>query len=209
VALAAAPSGAFGHATVLPGASRPADVQVYRVTVPNEADTDTTEVRLRIPAGLDFVLADVPPQGWSADLVRSGDRLREIRWHGGRIAPGFYGTFRFLARNPVEEGDVRWPIVQRYANGDVVRWIGPEDSGEPASVTAIRESAVPVDTVSVHAGDATPGAPAAAPGAAGAPAAAATTKDDGPLALILAGVALAASLAGLAIAASGRRGKAS
>jgi uncharacterized protein YcnI len=199
----AVPAGAAGHATVQPGASRPADVQVYRVTVPNEADSDTTEVRLRVPAGFAFVLAEAPPAGWKAELVRRGGRLREIRWHGGRIAPGFFGTFRFLARNPVEEGEVRWPVVQAYAGGDVVRWIGPAGSEEPASVTRISESAAPVDTVSVHSGDAS----AAPAGGAGRAPAAAVVNEDGesPLPIILGGVALLVALAGLGISLRGRR----
>jgi uncharacterized protein YcnI len=212
VALAAVPAQASAHATVLPAASRPADVQNYRVTVPNEADTDTTEVRLRIPDGFDFVLADLPPESWEADLLRKGGKLREIRWHGGRIPPGFYATFRFLARNPVEEGEVRWAIVQSYENGDVVRWIGPEGSEEPASVTEIDESATPVDTVSVHSGQAASGpAPGTAPAgeqageARQAAAPGGEGGSDGPLAIVLAGAALAAALAALAVSMGNRR----
>ncbi len=204
VALAVVPASAAGHATVLPGASRPADVQTYRVTVPNESDTDTTEVRLQVPKGYDFVLAEVPPPGWRAELVRSGDRLREIRWHAGRIAPGFYGTFRFIARNPVEEGKVRWAIVQRYASGEIVRWIGAEGSDEPASVTEITESATPVDTVSVHSGDAAPTS-GSKPAAAPAPATPAAPEEDSPLPVILAAVALAVALAALGVAVASRR----
>lgn len=142
-------SAAHGHAVVQPSAARPADPQVYRVTVPNEMESPTTEVRLRMPAGIDFILVESPPPGWKGEVVREG-KTAEIRWTGGEILPEQYATFRFLVRNPVEEGEITWPIVQRYADGSVQRWIGPPDSDEPASRTAISEQATPQDIVAVN-----------------------------------------------------------
>ena len=205
-------SAAHGHAVVQPSAARPADPQVYRVTVPNEMETDTIEVRLRVPEGIDFVLIESPPPGWKGELVRKGDRIQEIRWSGGRIAPEQYATFRFLARNPVEVGEITWPIVQRYEGNEVQRWIGPPDSDEPASRTQISESATPEDIIAVN-GEAIPESEAkdgeAAPAA---PAAEAGDDDDDedeserdPLALGLGGGALVVAL--FALASSLRRRK--
>jgi uncharacterized protein YcnI len=147
-AAAAAPAGA--HVVVQPSAARPADPQIYRVVVPTERDVPTTDVRLRVPQGIDFVLVESPPAGWSGRLVRRADRIAEIRWTGGEIPPDGFAEFRFLARNPVEAGEIRWPVVQRYADGDVQRWIGPADSESPASQTRIAEDVVPQDVVSVN-----------------------------------------------------------
>jgi uncharacterized protein YcnI len=140
---------AHGHAVVQPSSARPADPQVYRVTIPNEMESETVDVRLRVPAGIDFVLLEQAPPGWKGEIVRKGDVPSEIHWSGGAIPPEQYGTFRFLVRNPVEEGDITWPIVQRYEDGSVQRWIGPADSDEPASVTQISESATPQDIIAV------------------------------------------------------------
>src|SRR5688572_12144229 len=127
-------------------------------------------IRLRMPKGIDFVLLDQAPPGWKGEIVRKGDAISEIHWSGGAIPPEQYGTFRFLVRNPVEEGEITWPIVQTYAGGDVQRWIGPADSDEPASRTTIAESATPQDVVAVS-GEKVPeaGAQRAAAPAAAAP----------------------------------------
>jgi uncharacterized protein YcnI len=202
---------AHGHAVVQPSAARPADPQVYRVTVPNEMESPTTAVRVRIPEGIDFVLLESPPPGWKGKIVRKGDVIQEIDWTGGEIAPEQYATFRFLVRNPVEEGEITWPIVQQYADGNVQRWIGPAGSDEPASRTQISESATPEDIIAVN-GEKVPEAaeqPSGTPAAA--PAAEPGEDDDedederDPLALGLAGGALVVALLALAGSLRGRK----
>jgi uncharacterized protein YcnI len=199
-------SAAHGHAVVQPSAARPADPQVYRVTVPNEMESPTVEVRLRVPKGIDFALLESAPAGWKGEIVRKGDVISEIRWSGGEIPPEQYGTFRFLVRNPVEEGEITWPIVQRYEDGSVQRWIGPQNSDEPASRTQISESATPEDIIAVNGeklAQADAGDAEASPTAASAPAAAGADDDEDeserdPLALGLAGGALIVALIALA-----------
>jgi uncharacterized protein YcnI len=204
-------SAAHGHAVVQPSSARPADPQVYRVTVPNEMESDTVEVRLRVPEGIDFVLIESPPEGWKGELVRKGDRIQEIRWSGGRIPPEQYATFRFLARNPVEVGEITWPIVQTYEDGEVQRWIGPPDSDEPASRTQLSETATPEDIIAVN-GEAIPESePKDGSATPATPAGEADDDDDengserDPLALGLAGGALVVAL--LALMSSLRRRK--
>ncbi len=204
-------SAAHGHAVVQPSAARPADPQVYRVTVPNEMESDTVEVRLRVPEGIDFVLIESPPEGWKGELVRKGDRIQEIRWSGGRIPPEQYATFRFLARNPVEVGEITWPIVQTYEDGEVQRWIGPPDSDEPASRTQLSETATPEDIIAVNGEAIAESEPQGGNAAAAAPAGETSDDDDDdeserdPLALGLAGGALVVAL--LALMSSLRRRK--
>jgi uncharacterized protein YcnI len=191
---AVAAPGAAAHVTVQPAASRPAELQRYRVIVPNErASAATTGVDVQVPRGVTFALVE-SVAGWRARVVRRGGAIAELRWSAGRVPPDGYAELHFIARNPVRVGQVAWKALQRYDDGDVVRWIGSEDSDRPAPLTTLSEHAVPVDVVSTH-GEAVPAA-----SAAGAPAAAPTTASsgrDGPtLALAILGVLLgAASLA--------------
>ncbi len=203
VALAAIlPSAASGHAIVRPAASRPADLQLYTVTVPTEREVPTVEIDLKIPEGISFLLVQEAP-GWKTDVVKKDGRIDEIRWSGSEIAPEHFASFRFIARNPVTEGDIDWRIVQRYAGGEAVRWIGGPDSESPASRTSISESAVPVDVLDIVSGRATASPSDTSDGGG--------SSDDGESTLALAiaiGGAVAALVAlALALAALRRSGR--
>lgn len=145
---------AGGHAVVRPAASRPAELQQYTITVPNEREVSTVEVDLKVPAGIGFLLVQEAP-GWQIQVIRRNGRIDEIRWTGSEIPPDHFAAFRLIARNPVEEGEIAWPIVQRYEGGEVVRWIGGEGSETPAARTTITENAAPVDVVDIVSGRAT------------------------------------------------------
>jgi uncharacterized protein YcnI len=157
---------ASAHSIVLPSASRPADFQQYTVTVPTERDVPTVEIDLKIPEGIGFLIVEEAP-GWKTQVIRRNDRIDEIRWTGSEIPPDYYASFRFIARNPVAEGEITWRIVQRYKGGEAVRWIGGPDSDEPAARTTITESAVPVDVVDTVSGKAKPVTTATGTGEAG------------------------------------------
>jgi uncharacterized protein YcnI len=185
--------GASAHVTLQPTAGRPADLQRYRVIVPNEREAQaTTGVDLKLPAGITFALVESVP-GWRAQVVKRGSTVGELRWRGGRVPPGGYAELHFIARNPVRTGAIAWKALQRYDDGSVVRWIGSPASDQPAPVTQLSESARPVDVVSTH-GE----SPPTATGAAQAPAR--TVGGDGGDDLAL-GVAIAAAV--LAAAALG------
>jgi len=195
---AAQAPGAAAHVTVQPTAGRPAELQRYRVIVPNERESRaTTGVDLRMPAGITFALVE-SVAGWRTQIVKRGSSVAELRWRGGRVPPGGYAELHFIARNPVRTGAIAWKALQRYGDGSVVRWIGSPSSDQPAPVTRLSESAVPVDVVSTH-GEGTP----AATGRSTAPAAAASSDDSGggrdelTLAIAIAAAALAAAALGL------------
>ena len=143
IAAGALAPAAAAHAIVLPFSSRPADLQLYTVVVPTETDAPTTEVALKVPEGIDFLLVKETP-GWEVKIERANDRIDVIRWLGSS-PPDQFAEFRLIARNPILEGDLPWRITQTYGNGETVRWIGPEGSEFPASVTTLTESAEPVD----------------------------------------------------------------
>jgi uncharacterized protein YcnI len=198
LALAAAlpAASASAHVTLQPPASRPADLQRYRVIVPNERESQaTTGVDLKLPAGITFALVEAAA-GWHAKVVKRGSAIAELRWSGGRVPPGGYAELHFIARNPVRTGTIAWKALQRYSDGSVVRWIGSPSSDTPAPTTRLSESATPVDVVSTH-GEAEP----AATGGGSAAAPAAATSSDGrdglTLAIALAAAALAAAALGL------------
>jgi uncharacterized protein YcnI len=193
--LLAAPAAA--HVTVQPAASRPGDLQRYTVYVPNEEDSPTTSVAMRVPEGVDFLLVEAA-EGWDARVVRRGDVISEVRWTGGDVPPGGYAELHFLARNPVEQGEVAFPAVQTYGSGSVARWIGPADGDNPAPRVELSETATPVDVVSTH-GEAQPAEGGSAPGpAAAADAPEAEGSGDG-LTLGLAIAALVAALGALGV----------
>lgn len=144
---------ASSHSIVLPFSSRPADLQLYTVVVPTEADSPTTEVALKVPEGIDFMLVKEAP-GWQVKIERRNDRIDVVRWTGS-APPDSFAEFGLIARNPILEGDLPWRITQTYGNGDVVRWIGPPGSEFPASVTKLSEAADPVDVATgLNGGDA-------------------------------------------------------
>jgi uncharacterized protein YcnI len=192
---AIAAPGAAAHVTVQPAASRPADLQRYRVLVPNERESGaTTGVDLKLPPGVTFALVETAP-GWRSSTVKRGSEFSEVRWRGGRVAPGEYAELHLIVRNPVKVGPVAWKALQRYSDGTIVRWIGSPDSEQPAPVTTLSEDAVAVDVVSTH-GEA---APQASPPAGSATTASKDADGSGRDALTLAIAAAAALLAAAAL----------
>ena len=143
---------AYGHAVMQPSASRPAEQQVYTLTVPNERDSEVVSVALQVPPDIDSLLVEDKP-GWNVRLQRDGDRIAVVRWSGGRIAADQYDQFRFIARNPVQAGELEWKVIQQYTDA-TDRWIGPPDSEQPAARTEISESATPVDAINTEEGGA-------------------------------------------------------
>jgi len=201
VFLCAATPAAYGHAVVQPTASRPAEQQVYTLTVPNERDSDVVAVSLQVPPDIDSLLVEEKP-GWDARLQREGDRVAVVRWSGGRIAGDQYDTFRFIARNPVQAGELEWKVIQRYTDA-TDRWIGPPDSEQPAARTELSESATPVDAINTEEGAAasqeTSGEPAVSGGDGGG------GEDSDTVPIVIAIVALVAALAALGVALASRR----
>ncbi|MEA2184005.1 MAG: hypothetical protein QOK16_1655 [Solirubrobacteraceae bacterium] len=197
VALGAiAAPGAGAHVTVQPAASRPADLQRYRLFVPNEREAGaTTGVDLKLPPGVTFALVETAP-GWRRSVVKRGSEFSELRWRRGSVAPGEYAELHFIVRNPVKVGPIAWKALQRYGDGTIVRWIGSPGSEQPAAVTKLSEDAVPVDVVSTH-GEGTPAATAGAQPAATASGDGGSGSGSGRDGLTLA-IAIAAALLGAA-----------
>jgi len=124
------------HAVVAPGASRPGAYERYVLRVPNESDNPTVRVEIRFPEAVRVIsFADVPGWQLQATMDTTG-RATSAAWTGS-LPPERFVEFPFVAVNPKAATEVRWPVVQTYANGQRVEWSGPPGSDTPASVTRV------------------------------------------------------------------------
>jgi uncharacterized protein YcnI len=221
VALLLAPAAAQAHVTLQPDTAPAGGFTRLDVRVPNERDdAGTTKVDVQLPPG--FIAASYEPvPGWKVKVTRSkadepidtGEGLKSdtqvsrITWTGdgkqGIVEPGEFQDFGLSLKMPEgQAGDkLTFKALQTYDDGQVVRWIGPEDADEPA----------PVVTLEAGSAGGGHGAPAAASGgsdqqAAPAAAPAASSGDDGGsdtlsiVAMALGALALIAALGALAAA---------
>jgi uncharacterized protein YcnI len=204
------PAAAAAHVTIQPNTAPAGGFTRIDVRVPNERDdAGTTQVRLQLPPGFAFVSYE-PRPGWTVTMKKVkldepvkteggfeiDEGIGEITWTGdgkqGVIAPGQFVDFGLSVKFPDgNAGDkLTFKALQTYAGGEVVRWIGPEDTDEPAP------------TVTLTSGD----EPAAAPATTPAPAqnASAPASDEGSdglaiAALVVGALALIAALAALLV----------
>ena len=142
--LIAAP--ALAHVTVQPPEGVTGSFSAFVVRVPNERDNaSTTRVEVQFPPLPSVSFMDVP--GWERTvemrtldepLELFGEEVTEVvgtaTWEGGEIAPGEFLEFPFSIAVPEEVTTLEFPAIQTYDNGEVVRWIGPPDSDEPAAL---------------------------------------------------------------------------
>jgi uncharacterized protein YcnI len=158
VALALAPA-AGAHVTLQPPEAPAGGFTRLDVRVPNERDNaGTTKVEVQLPPGFLSVSTE-PVPGWDTELTmrkldepveQFGEQVTEevgtITFSGGNIRPGQFQDFGLSLAVP--EGRpgsmLTFKAIQTYDNGEVVRWIGPPDSDEPApqvELTAAEEEA--------------------------------------------------------------------
>jgi len=135
-ALAAATPGALtAHAVVYPKRSDAGAYERYVLRVPNEKDRATTRIEIHFPADARVIsFSDVA--GWQLQtLTDSAGRIVGAVWTG-TLPPERFVELPFIAVNP-KSGTLVWPVIQTYEGNEVVRWVGPEGSEQPASATTI------------------------------------------------------------------------
>lgn len=120
-AVLASPGLAFAHVVVTPNQALTGAYETFTTSVPNEKDSAVTGIRLLIPDSIDSVTPTVKP-GWEIRTKKSGDKITEISWTGGTIAPELRDVFTFSAHMPADAGDIDWRAYQTYADGSVVAW---------------------------------------------------------------------------------------
>ena len=142
---------AMAHAVVYPKASTTGAHERYVIRVPNERAVATTRVEIQFPPAVKVgSFIDVP--GWTLEVMRdSAKRITGAVWTGS-LPPERFVEFPFVATNPKEPTDIRWPIVQTYADGERAEWTGPADSKRPASVTNVTSVTAPAPAAGVSAG---------------------------------------------------------
>ena len=156
----AVPVVAEAHVTVQPEEVPAGGFTRLDVRVPNERDDAATEkVEVQFPDGFVFVSYE-PVPGWEVEVVSArldqpieehGDRIteqvRNVVWTAtdasAAIQPGQFRDFGLSVGMPegVGEGEtLTFPALQTYDSGEVVRWIGPPDSEEPAAQVTLTAS---------------------------------------------------------------------
>ena len=206
------PAAADAHVTLQPNTAPAGGFARLDVRVPTERDdASTTKVVLQLPDG--FAEASYEPvPGWTVDVKKAKlaqpietddgpvtEGVKQITWTSKQgIPPGAFQDFGLSVQVPGKAGDtLTFKALQTYSNGEVVRWIGPEGSDNPA----------PTVSVIAPAGDEHTAA-ASTPAPSATPAPASSSSDSGSsdtlsiVALIVGALGL---LAGVAAFASTRR----
>lgn len=152
-----APAAAQAHVTVQPDRAPAGAFTRLDVRVPSERDdAGTTKVDVQLPPGFVFVSYQ-PLPGWRVKLTHSkldkpvetdeGDKIDErvsrVTWTGdgkqGIVGPGQFQDFGLSVRIPDgKAGDaLTFKALQTYSDGQVVRWIGAQDSDTPAPIVTV------------------------------------------------------------------------
>jgi uncharacterized protein YcnI len=208
----AVPAAADGHVTVQPATAPAGGFVRLDLRVPNERDdAGTTKVDVKLPPG--FLSASYEPvPGWSVKVTRERlakpvkvegfdvtEQVSRITWTGtgkqGVIGPGQFQDFGLSLAMPKGKPGSKLTVkaLQTYQGGEVVRWIGPEDSDEPA----------PTVTLTAAGEGGAHGAPAEGAGGSEPSEAPAAASDDGGsdglaiAALVVGGLGLLAGVGGL------------
>jgi uncharacterized protein YcnI len=140
LATAAMTGAAAGHVRVFPDANNTTasacSYAKFVVRVPVEKDVATNRVDLDIPRGV-IVYGVQPKSGWQFSLQKTRGVISGISWTGGRLMPGEFDEFAFLAATPKTPGQIAWNALQYYEDGSVVKWTGPPNADTPHSITTV------------------------------------------------------------------------
>lgn len=219
-ALVAVPAAA-AHVTINPGEWEAGGFARFVIRVPTERDVPTTEVTVRFPEAVTSARF-MPAPGWERtteieqldEPIQQGEgdpiteRLASVTWTGNTIASDEFMEFGVSFRVPDTPGETLvFPAIQTYQGGEVVEWIGAEDSESPAPTVLITEPAAEeeeepaAEEPAAEDGEETGGGEAAP--------ASDTDDDDGSgtatFALVVAILALLAGLGALGLGLSRRR----
>ena len=198
---------AQAHVTLQPDTGVAGAYTRLDVRVPNERDdASTNKVEVQFPDG--FASASYEPTpGWDVKVTKKTldkpvqtddgeitEGVDTITWtaksEADAIPPGAFEDFGLSVQIPGKAGDkLTFKALQTYTGGEVVRWIGAEDSDNPAPVVSVNDGAAAAAT------------PAPTQAAATATPAAAESSDDGGNGLAI--VALIVGALGLVLGGAG------
>jgi uncharacterized protein len=162
IAFCAASGIAQAHIAVSPASAPGGTFAALTFRVPNErARAATTSVVVALPRDKPIATVTVSSEpGWSFRIAtrrltvplatRTGpvsDVPDTITWFGGTIKPHEFHTFTIrVGPLPLRAGALYFKALQRYADGEVVRWIdlpqpGEDEPPNPAPVLLITATA--------------------------------------------------------------------
>lgn len=143
--LIAAPASA--HVDVRPGRAPAGGEARLTFDVENErTDAATRSIVIQVPSGVTSPKA-VSVRGWRLTTGGGAEvrRLTLTAPSGRELTGGEHGRFRLRVRLPRRAGaTLAFKVLQRYDDGQTVRWIGPAGTSEPAPtlrLTAAQEPA--------------------------------------------------------------------
>jgi len=135
-AMLAVSAPAWAHVVVSPEKVTAGDYETLTISVPTEKEIPTTKIRVEVPEG--FLLSGVQPvPGWEHAFEEDGGVVTAVTFSSGEIRPREFQQFLLQAQAPEEPGEYPWKAFQTYEDGSVVKWAGPPDSEEPASVIEV------------------------------------------------------------------------
>jgi len=152
------PAAASAHVTLQPEEVPAGGFERLDLRVPNESEkANTTKVEVEMPDGFIF-LSTEPVPGWSAEVKMEkldqpveafGEEYTEqvgsvtFEADGPGLAPGEFQDFGLSVGLPDAPGEtLAFPAIQTYSDGEVARWIGPEDAEEPAPTVELTDAEV-------------------------------------------------------------------
>lgn len=148
---------ASAHVKLDPAQARAGSYAKFVIRVPTEEPTAATvKVTVQVPPAITSISFQ-PKPGWkrtvtiqklakpvTIDGATVSSRIDTVTWTsaGAKIGPGEFDEFGIVVAMPGKAGStLAFPAVQTYANGKVVRWIGPAGASEPAPTVSILPAA--------------------------------------------------------------------
>jgi len=132
---------AYAHVVVRPKESVAGASEKYTMRVPTERNSATVRIEVEFPTAVEISAVD-QKAGWNVEQRKDASgKIVSAIWSGSSIAPREVNEFSFAARNPSEETELVWKVIQVYADGSRSEWTGPAGSRTPASVTAVKKAA--------------------------------------------------------------------
>lgn len=118
---------AWAHVVVTPSKVGVGSWVTFSVSVPNEKEVANTQLKLVIPAGLEYVTPTLK-QGWKVSVEKdSSGNTTAIVW-SGNLPAEFRDDFTFSAHLPAKPVNLEWKAYQTYQGGPVVAWdVDPSD----------------------------------------------------------------------------------
>lgn len=209
---------AAAHVTVHSTDAVQGGYAVLTFRVPTESATaSTTKLQVRLPTDAPITSVLVQPHaGWTFATTNTkldkpittshGDRITEvvseITWtaqsRASAIKPGEFDEFDVSMGPLPDVAQLRFPAIQTYSDGSVVRWI------ETAAPGSDSEPAHPAPTLSLAADS--PSSATTDPAQAGSGSGTDGSNDTGAIVLSIVALVVAAGALGLAVVGRARRG---